>query len=55
MQKNIQISAVIPTYNREKTIDRAIDSVHAQDYPATEIMVVTDGPEGISKDCSGPV
>jgi len=35
MQKNIQISAVIPTYNREKTIARAIDSVHAQDYPAT--------------------
>jgi len=34
-KKNIQISAVIPTYNREKTIARAIDSVHAQDYPAT--------------------
>jgi glycosyltransferase involved in cell wall biosynthesis len=43
MQNHIQISAVIPTYNREKTLARAIDSVLAQEYPASEIIVVDDG------------
>ena len=37
MREDIQISAVIPTYNREKTIARAIDSVLSQEYPASEI------------------
>jgi glycosyltransferase involved in cell wall biosynthesis len=39
----IQISAVIPTYNRSRTVGRAIDSVLAQQYPPTEIIVVDDG------------
>jgi glycosyltransferase involved in cell wall biosynthesis len=43
MSKSIHISAVIPAYNREKTIARAIDSVLAQKYPASEIIVVDDG------------
>ena len=43
MNKAICISAIIPTYNREKTITRAIDSVLAQKYPAAEIIVVDDG------------
>ncbi|MDZ4120908.1 MAG: glycosyltransferase family A protein, partial [Candidatus Cloacimonadaceae bacterium] len=43
MNKSICISAVIPAYNREKTIARAIDSVLAQKYPAAEIIVVDDG------------
>lgn len=43
MRDTIQISAVIPTYNREQTIGRAIVSVLAQEYPASEIIVVDDG------------
>ena len=38
-----QISAVIPTYNREKTIARCIKSVLNQTYPVFEIIVVDDG------------
>lgn len=37
------ISVVIPTYNRERTIKRCIDSVVNQTYPAFEILVVDDG------------
>ncbi len=40
---NIRISAVIPTYNRESTIHRAILSAIEQLYPPTEIIVVDDG------------
>lgn len=37
------VSVVIPTYNREKTISRAIDSVLSQTYTDIEIIVVDDG------------
>ncbi len=37
------ISIIIPVYNGEKFIRQAIDSVVAQNYPATEIIVVDDG------------
>lgn len=36
------ISVVIPTYNREKTIGRAIDSVLRQTYADIEVIVVDD-------------
>lgn len=39
----IQISAVIPTYNRGHLIHRAIESVLSQQYAPTEIIVVDDG------------
>lgn len=43
MPENIQISAVIPTYNRCHIIGRAIESVLAQEYPPAEIIVIDDG------------
>ena len=39
----MKISAVIPAYNAEKHIARAIGSVFAQTRPADEIIVVDDG------------
>lgn len=38
-----RISVVIPAYNAEKFINRAIDSVLAQTLPVDEIIVINDG------------
>ena len=37
------ISVIIPTYNRKKLLQRAIDSVLAQIYQPVELIVVDDG------------
>lgn len=38
-----KISVVIPVYNGEKFIERSIESVLRQEYPAHEILVINDG------------
>jgi glycosyltransferase involved in cell wall biosynthesis len=37
------VSAIIPTYNRETTIQRAVNSVLAQTWKEIEVIVVDDG------------
>ena len=41
--RDIRISAVLPAYNAEKYISRALDSVLKQTRPADEIIVIDDG------------
>lgn len=42
-QTPIRVSTIIPVYNGEDTIARAIDSALAQDFASQEIIVVNDG------------
>ncbi len=49
MEKGL-ISAVIPTYNRARTIERAVDSVLDQDYPLVEVIIVDDGSQDDTAD-----
>jgi glycosyltransferase involved in cell wall biosynthesis len=39
----MQVSVIIPTYNRVQTLSRAIDSVLNQKSPVDEIIIVDDG------------
>lgn len=41
--KQYNITVIVPTYNREKTIKRCLDSILNQSYPVFEIIVVDDG------------
>ncbi len=43
------ISIIIPTYKREHTLKRAIDSVFSQSYKNFELIVVDDGPTNETK------
>lgn len=40
---NVDISVVIPTYNRVHTIERAIQSVLSQTVPPREVIIIDDG------------
>ncbi|MBM87134.1 MAG: glycosyl transferase [Gammaproteobacteria bacterium] len=37
------VTVIIPTYNREQSLARALDSVIAQTHPVAEVVVVDDG------------
>jgi glycosyltransferase involved in cell wall biosynthesis len=39
----MDISAIIPTYNRGPWLKAALDSIFAQDHPVKEVIVVDDG------------
>ncbi len=39
----LAISVVIPSYNRQDCLHRALKSVYAQTYPAKEVIVIDDG------------
>ncbi|MBC8210609.1 MAG: glycosyltransferase [Gammaproteobacteria bacterium] len=39
----MDISVVIPSYNRAHTLGRALTSVFSQHYPAQEVIVIDDG------------
>lgn len=43
MNHNLVFSVIIPTYNREKLISRAIDSVLCQSFTDFELIIVDDG------------
>ena len=43
MARDVQFSAVIPTFNRAGTLGRAIESILRQERGASEILVVDDG------------
>ncbi len=51
MAPAIEVSAIIPTFNRRELVVRALDSVLAQTYPVEESIVVdagsTDGTEAV--------
>lgn len=42
-QASVDVSAIIPTYNRRELVQRAVDSVLAQTSPVGEIIVIDDG------------
>lgn len=43
MKTNPVVSVVVPTFNRERILPRALDSIVAQTFPDWEIILVDDG------------
>ncbi len=43
MNRKPMLSVLIPNFNYDKYIERAIDSIVAQDYPSIELVIVDDG------------
>lgn len=45
------VSVIVPVFNREKTIERCLDSILAQSYENLELILIDDG----SQDRTGPI
>lgn len=45
----MDISVIIPTYNRKQSLNKAIESVIQQSHLANEIIVIDDGSSDDSK------
>lgn len=43
MKKNVLVTVVIPVYNQERYLEKAIDSVLSQTYKNYNILIVDDG------------
>ncbi|MBM2835200.1 MAG: glycosyl transferase [Candidatus Brocadiaceae bacterium] len=54
ISENVQVSVVIPTYNRAPYVIMAIESVLAQSYQDYEIIVVDDGSTDGTRDVLEP-
>lgn len=51
MKSNLKLSIIVPVYNAQSTLKRAVDSVLGQDYDNVELILVDDG----SKDDSAVI
>lgn len=45
----MDISVIVPTYNRAETLPRALDSVLAQSLPPAEILIIDDGSQDATR------
>jgi len=52
--KSQRVSVIMPVFNAEKTLARAVASVQAQDYPDWELLLIEDGSRDRSAEiCAG--
>lgn len=47
------VSIIVPAYNEEEVIGRAIESLLAMDYPAFEVVVIDDGSSDATPEIAG--
>jgi len=47
--ENAQVSVIIPTRHRPRSLKRAVESALAQTHPVTEVVVVMDGPDPVTE------